>query len=481
MMDKKDLHKLSDFRWSIPKEFRPDMNVDAILFASEAILDEILKDRSLEQLINVATLPGIQKAAFAMPDIHEGYGFPIGGVAATLYPEGVISPGGIGYDINCGVRLLLSSLTREDIERHKQDLAHALFREIPSGVGRGGSLRIREKELDLILKEGARRVIQDGYGEESDLRFHESFGCMKNANPDTVSSHAKKRGIDQLGTMGAGNHFVEVDVVEEIFDEAIGSRFHMQKGQIVLFIHTGSRGLGHQVATDYIRLMNQAMPHYQRQLPDRELACVPFSSQEGQDYFQAMCAAANFAFANRQLITHEVRRAWKQVFGSHGGGLSLLYDVTHNMAKIEEHVIDGKKQTLIVHRKGATRSLPPHHPDLIPEYKETGQPVLIPGSMGTASYVLAGAEGGIHDAFHSSCHGAGRLLSRHQAKRKIGGGELLKELEQEGIHIQTGSIRDLAEEAPFAYKSVHEVVQVVHELSIARKVAKLKPLIVIKG
>ncbi|GIW61483.1 MAG: RNA-splicing ligase RtcB [Patescibacteria group bacterium] len=472
--------KINNFTWKIPTSYRSDMRVPAIIFATESMLDEILKDRSLEQLINVTTLPGIRKAAFVMPDVHEGYGFPIGGVAATKYPDGVISPGGIGYDINCGVRLLRSELFYNDIRHHLEKLSKHLFREIPSGVGHTGSLKLGVEKLDAILQEGAHRLIKEGYGEEIDTHYIESYGVLDNADPSVVSDNAKKRGQDQLGTIGGGNHFVEVDRIDEMFDEQTANEFGLQYNQIVILIHTGSRGLGHQVATDYVRLINQAMMRYGISVPDRELACVPLSTNEGRNYFNAMAASANFAWANRQMITYEIRRVWKDIFGDSGGRLSVFYDVAHNIAKIEEHEIDDIQEKVIVHRKGATRAFPPFHPELVGEYQKTGQPVIIPGSMGTASYVLVGTLKG-KEAFYSSCHGAGRLMSRHQARKMMQGRELQRELKEEGIYVQSDSVADLAEEAPFAYKNIDEVVEVVDKLGLATKVAKLKPLIVVKG
>lgn len=477
MISKKDLIKINDYLWEIPKSFRSDMRVPARVYATEKMLDEIMGDRSLWQLVNVATLPGIQKYAIAMPDIHEGYGFPIGGVAAMDYEMGVISPGGIGYDINCGVRLLKSQMNFKDIEPHLEQLAKQLYREIPSGVGKGGRLKLNTNELNEVLKYGARWATSRGYGRDGDEHFLELFGCMENADPDAVSGRAKDRGYDQLGTMGAGNHFVEVDRVAEIFDEKTAKTFGLFKDQVVVLIHTGSRGLGHQVATDYIRLMMNAMPKYGITLPDRELACVPFSSPEGQQYFNAMAAAANFAFANRQMITYEARKVWQNVLGAVGGELDILYDVAHNIAKIEEY---GNRK-VIMHRKGATRAFGPGHPDIIEEYRDVGQPVLIPGSMGTSSFVLAGTKESIKEAFGSSCHGAGRRMSRHEAKREVAGNELRQELEKEGIHVNVGLISSLAEEAPLAYKDVREVVDVVEGAGIAKKIAELRPVAVIKG
>lgn len=479
-MEKTDIKKINDFTWKVPKTFRSDMRVPAFVYATESMLDEILRDRSLVQLVNVTTLPGIQRAAFAMPDAHEGYGFPIGGVAATSYPDGVISPGGIGYDINCGVRLLRSELNIEELKPHVEKLAKQLYDEIPSGVGHAGSIKLEREKLDEVLRGGANSVVKEGYGEKMDTSGVESYGVLENADPGVVSNTAKKRGHDQLGAIGAGNHFVEVDRVDEIFDEAVAEEFGLRIDEIVILIHTGSRGLGHQVATDHIRIMNQAMARYNITVPDRELACAPLSSTEGRNYFNAMACAANFAWANRQMITHGIRKVWKNIFGDRGGNLSVLYDVAHNIAKIEKHFINGKKQRLILHRKGATRAFPPYHPELTGEYQKSGQPVIIPGSMGTASYVLVGSELG-REAFYSTCHGSGRRMSRHQAKKEIQGKQLLADLEEKGIYVEAGSVADLAEEAPLAYKDIHDVVNVVDKVGLAKKVAKLRPVIVIKG
>lgn len=476
-MDIGAFKKVSEVVWELPASFRKDMNVPARVYATKKMLQDMLLDRSLDQLVNVASLPGIFKHALVMPDAHEGYGFPIGGVAATEYPDGVISPGGIGYDINCGVRLLKSQLKINDIAKNEDTLGHQLMRSVPSGVGRGGSLKLNNKDLDAVLKKGVRWMVEQGHGTQDDIDHIESNGSLKEADPEKVSALAKKRGSDQLGTMGAGNHFVEVDRVEEIFEEETARDFGIFKDQIVILIHTGSRGLGHQIATDYIKTMSSAMPRFGIHLPDKELACAPLSSPEGTDYFAAMSAGANFAWSNRQLITEEVRQAWESEFGTGGGQLKILYDVAHNIAKIETH--EGKK--LIVHRKGATRAFGPGHPDLIDEYKHTGQPVLIPGSMGTASYVLVGTTQAMSESFGTTCHGAGRRLSRHAALKEVQGRELQKQLEEEGIHIEAGSARGLAEEAPLAYKDVDEVCDVVHQAGIARKVARLRPVIVVKG
>lgn len=467
-MNKADLQNISDYIWEIPKSYRNDMRVPARVFATEKLVDDLFKDRSLEQLVNVATLPGIQKWALAMPDIHEGYGFPIGGVAAFDVQSGIISPGGIGYDINCGVRLLRSPYKYEEIKAKIPQLATYIYGEVPSGVGRGGHLKLVNKELDEVLLKGVDKMIEAGYATEDDKKHCEAGGRLEDADPDLVSKTAKDRGRDQLGTIGAGNHFVEVQRVDEIFDQEAAKALGLYKDQVTIMVHCGSRGLGHQNATDYIRLMMSSMPKYGIELPDPELACTPFSSPEGQKYWQSMTACANFAWANRQFITWEIRQAWEKTFGksqsANGESLKLVYDVAHNLAKLEEY--DGKK--VVVHRKGATRSFP-------------DQPVLIPGSMGTASYILLGAPGAMELSFGSSCHGAGRMMSRTKAKRTVRGSVLKQELENQGIAVRSGSMSGLAEEAPVAYKDVEVVVNVVHGAGLAKKVARLKPVAVIKG
>lgn len=467
MISKNNLVKIHDWLWEIPLGHRADMRVPARIYSFEKMLGEILRDRSLEQLINVSTLPGIQKFAIAMPDIHEGYGFPIGGVAAFDAESGVISPGGIGYDINCGVRLLVSQIPAKELEGKKHELAGAIYKEVPSGVGQGGILSLKGKELDAVLEGGAKKMAEMGYGEAKDLKYIESEGRLEQASAALVSARAKARGADQLSTMGAGNHFVEVEAVEKIFDKDEADKLGVFEEQTVVLIHTGSRGLGHQIATDYIKVMLGAAKKYGIILADKELACAPFKSDEGQRYFKAMCAGANFAWANRQLITYEVRRAWKKVFGD-GGRLDILYDIAHNIAKVENYEINGKEKTVVMHRKGATRAFP-------------GQPVIIPGSMGTGSYLLVGQEKSLTESFGSSCHGAGRRMSRHQAKKEVRGSDLKQELENEGIAVVAGSMSGIAEEAPLAYKDVDEVVEVVHNAGIAKKVARMKPLAVVKG
>lgn len=481
MIDKTVLIRQGAVEWEIPASFKAGMRVPARLLASEEMLDELLGDHCLEQLVNVATLPGIVGAALAMPDIHEGYGFPIGGVAATAWPDGVISPGGIGYDINCGVRLLTSNLTREDLTPHKELLAGELSRAIPSGVGRGGRLTLTDDELDAVLTRGVGWALDKGFASIADLAHTESNGRLAGADATAVSEFARRRGRDQLGTLGAGNHFAEVGFVEQVYDERAAAAFGLKQGQVTVLIHTGSRGLGHQVATDYVRIMLQELPDFGIDLPDRELACLPWSSATGQRYFGAMAAAANFAWANRQLITHLVREEWRRLPGFEGEELALLYDVAHNIAKIEQHTVDGEATKVIVHRKGATRAFPAGHPDLPEEYRPIGQPVLVPGSMGTATYVLAGGTGSMVKSFGSACHGAGRTMSRHAAKQQRAGKQLQQELADEGITVRTFSVRDLPEEAPYAYKDVDDVVNILVDAGITTKVARLRPWIVLKG
>ncbi|PYQ52837.1 MAG: RNA-splicing ligase RtcB [Acidobacteria bacterium] len=456
-MEKRALTKVHDWLWEIPKSYRPDMRVPARVYTDEKMLDSILGDRSLDQLINVATLPGIRGWAIAMPDVHEGYGFPIGGIAAVGSDDGVISPGGIGYDINCGVRLLRSTQTASSLRERLPKLVHSIAREIPSGVGRGGPLRFKKNDLDQILRDGATRAVEIGFGTDEDLDRIESRGAIDGADPKFVSDHARGRGGDQLGTIGSGNHFVEIDRVDRVFDPAFG----IEHDQVLILIHTVSRGLGHQVATDFLRVMVGTMQRYGISVPDRELACAPFRSPEGQQYFQAMAAAANFAFANRQIITAGIRRAWKHELGD---DLEVIYDVAHNVAKIEKHAVG----EVLVHRKGATRAFP-------------GQPVLIPGSMGTASYVLMGQQGSMEQSFGSSCHGAGRVMSRTRARQQVTATELRDRLQKLGIVAEAGSSKGLVEEAPEAYKDVDAVVDVVDRAGLAKKVARLVPIGVIKG
>ncbi|HEX9160158.1 MAG TPA: RtcB family protein [Thermoanaerobaculia bacterium] len=462
-MDARHFEKISDVLWEIPKSHRPDMRVPARVYATEAMLSSIVSDRSIEQLINVATLPGIRKYALAMPDVHEGYGFPIGGVAAVDSTHGVISPGGIGYDINCGVRLLRSRATGDELQPILAKLTHSIAREVPSGVGRGGSVRLKADELDRVLRDGAARAVEMGYGDEGDLARIESRGTLPGADAKLVSDDARGRGSDQLGTLGSGNHFIEIDRVAVVFDVDEAARLGIARDGIVIQIHTGSRGLGHQVATDYLRLMTKAMAKHGIRVPDRELACVPFRSSEGQRYFGAMAAAANFAFANRQLITAGIRRAWKRELPD--DAIEIVYDVAHNVAKIERYEDVGE---VVVHRKGATRAFP-------------GQPVLIPGSMGTASYLLVGEQKAMRETFGSTCHGAGRVMSRTKARTEINANELRERLRDMGIIAEAGSAKGLVEEAPEAYKDIDAVIDVVARAGIAKKVARFVPLAVIKG
>ena len=463
---KSSLHRVNSCLWEIPADTVKGMLVPARFYASEAMLDQIFADRSLQQLVHVAMLPGIRKYALAMPDIHEGYGFPIGGVAAFDPEEGVISPGGIGYDINCGVRLLRSGIFYDDIREKIPLLAKEMYRNVPSGVGHGNRITFSEKELDVVLENGAAGMVGFGYGSEDDLLNQESDGRSVEADPAALSHKAKARGMDQLGTLGAGNHFMEIDSVDDVYDREAAGSLGLTKGQVVIQVHTGSRGLGHQTASDYLKIMATAMSRYGIRVPDRELACVPFHSKEGQDYFHAMSAAANFAWANRQLITWEIRKSWERIIPT--ADLQVVYDVCHNIAKLEQHRDDGKQTTVLVHRKGATRAFP-------------GQPVIIPGSMGTGSFVLVGSERSLAESFGSCCHGAGRRMSRTRAKKTVYGEQLRKTLEAEGISVQAGSMKGLAEEAPQTYKDIHDVVDTVAAAGIATKVAFLKPVAVIKG
>jgi tRNA-splicing ligase RtcB len=418
-----------------------------------------------------------------MPDIHQGYGFPIGGVIATLLPDGAISPGGVGYDINCGVRLLGTHIDKKEIEPFLDDLASALYVNCPSGVGQGGRVKLKPGELERLVEEGARWALKRGFATEADLERTEERGCIDGADAGKVSDRAKKRGLDQVGTLGAGNHFIEVDVVDELFDETAAERMGLAPGRVVVQIHCGSRGFGHQVCTDYVRLFQTAIRKYGITLPDRELVCAPLNSPEGQDYLAAMKAAANYAFANRQVLTHLIRRSFEDALAGkvRNHHLFQVYDIAHNMAKIEEHTIDGKLVKVCVHRKGATRAFGPGSPVLPGVYRDIGQPVLVPGSMGTASWVLLGTAGSMAQTFGSTCHGAGRTMSRSKAKKTIRGAELREEMEAGGIHVRAGSMSGLAEEAPTAYKDVDRVVEVVHGAGIAKKVARLTPIAVIKG
>jgi tRNA-splicing ligase RtcB len=483
MVHFRDLRRIDAFLYEIPPSFRPDMRVPARFYADESLIDGVLGDRSLEQLVNTATLPGVVRHVLAMPDMHQGYGFPIGGVVATALPDGVISPGGVGYDINCGVRLLASQLSAEEIRPRLDDLASALYANCPSGVGKGGAVRLTAGELDQVMEKGARWAVKRGFGSATDLEHTEEDGCLAGADPDKVGSRARDRGRDQVGTLGAGNHFIEVDVVDQVADEAIARRIGLFTGQVAVQIHCGSRGLGHQVCTDYVSRFQKVIRKYGIDLPDRELVCAPLSSSEGGDYLAAMKAAANYAFANRQVLAHHIRRSFEQVLAGKVKRHELfqIYDIAHNMAKMETHEVDGRKMEVCVHRKGATRAFGPGSDVLPTVYKDIGQPVLVPGSMGTSSWVLVGTATSMSQAFGSTCHGAGRTMSRHQAKRSVQGPVLRRELEAGGIRVRAGSMAGLAEEAPAAYKDVDRVVSVVHEAGLAQRVARLTPLAVIKG
>ncbi|MBF0459376.1 MAG: RtcB family protein [Nitrospirae bacterium] len=474
--------RLDGNRLELPVSLKEGMLVPGIIYVDTA-LEQHLETQSIEQVANVATLPGIVGVSMAMPDIHTGYGFPIGGVAAFDVNDGVLSPGGVGYDINCGVRLLRSNLTRGEVLQSMKDLVGVIYTNIPSGVGSKGHVKLTLDDERAILRKGALWAVEHGYGTADDLDKTESAGCIEGADPAAVSEKALERGKNQQGTLGSGNHFLEIQYVSEIFDEAAANAFGLFKGQITVMIHTGSRGLGHQVCTDYLATMEKASKKYGIRLYDKELAAAPFNSPEAQQYFMAMKGAANYAWANRQFIMHSVMEAFSKVLGAHPAalGMSLVYDVAHNIAKVEHHIVDGKKRALIVHRKGATRAFAKGHPELPDSYKHIGQPVLIPGDMGRASYVLAGTEAAMSETFGSTCHGAGRLMSRHKAIKSAKGRAIWRELQDKGITVMTAGKTTLAEEMPEAYKDVSNVVEIVHSAGISKKVAMLKPLGVVKG
>ena len=467
--------------WVMPKH--DGMKVDGIVFATDEIIQDLRGTKALLQVKNVACLPGILKASLAMPDIHEGYGFPIGGVAATDLEEGVISPGGIGYDINCGVRLMVSHLSKPDVDGHMDDLVEALFSSIPSGLGKTGVIRLSKAELSKVLTQGAKWAVTSGYGWPEDLEYCEEKGCMDGADPKNVTERAFSRGAGGLGTLGSGNHFIEVSYVEQIYDENAAEAFGLFENQVVFWVHSGSRGLGHQVCTDYLNIMRRCVSKYGISLPDRQLDCAPTMSDEGKRYFSAMAAAANYAWANRQILTYYVREATAKTLGKSAEelGMRLMYDVAHNIGKIEEHSIDGKKKKVLVHRKGATRAFGPNHPDIPAEYAEIGQPVLVPGDMGRASYVLKGSKTAMEFSFGSACHGAGRALSRTQARKGISADELRKDLKRSGVIVRSATAKGLVEEAPEAYKDVDVVVEATACAGLADKVARLRPMGVIKG
>lgn len=483
MVSLRELNQINRYEWEIPQSFRSDMRVPVRIFATRQLLEQIKDDKSLTQAVNAATLPGLVDRVVVMPDVHQGYGFPIGGVAATRLPHGIISPGAIGYDINCGVRLLASQIEFEAAKKHLPDLANTLNRLCPSGVGKKGHLRLKNVELDKVCRDGSRWALRHGYATEADLRRTEENGCLEGADPTRISKRAKDRGRPQLGTLGAGNHFIEIDVVDQVFHPQAAQAMGLIEGYLTVMIHCGSRGFGHQICTDYVREFQAAVSRYSIQLPDRELVCAPLDSPEGEAYLAAMRGAANYAFANRQVLAYYARMAFEEALAGkvHNWHLHQVYDIAHNMGKIETHEVEGSSIEVCVHRKGATRAFGPGFQGLPEEYRSFGQPVLVPGSMGTASWVLVGTEGSMKRSFGSSCHGAGRTMSRSKAKKSIWGEDLRKELQSRGIHIRAGSMAGLAEEAPQAYKDVDTVVETVHGAGIASKVARLRPVAVIKG
>jgi tRNA-splicing ligase RtcB len=481
---KKILQKLDEWRWVLPQEYKPGMRVPGLIYASEEMLEQMSEDMAIEQVANVAFLPGIVGYSLAMPDIHWGYGFPIGGVAAMRLEDGVISPGGVGFDINCGTRLIRTDLTEEEVRPKLRELVNQIFRDVPSGVGSEGLIRVAIKEMDQVLIKGARWAVENGYGWPEDLETIEGGGALPGANPEKVSRRAKERGAPQLGTLGSGNHFLEIQVIDHIYDpEKAAVMGIYQEGQVVVFVHCGSRGLGHQTCEDYLEVMEESIKRYNIHLPDRQLACAPIRSQEGQDYLGAMTAAANFAFCNRQLITHWVREAFARVLGRspRDMGMQFIYDVAHNIAKVERHRVDGKEMTLCVHRKGATRAFSPGHPDVPAKYREIGQPVLVPGDMGRYSFLLVGTHKAMAETWGSTCHGAGRVQSRAAAKRMLRGVDIARKLEERGIIVRAQNRALLAEEASEAYKDVADVVEVLHEAGISLKVARMRPIGVVKG
>ncbi len=478
------LERIDEYRWKIPRTYKKEMRTDGIIYASEKMIPQICEDQAPEQVANVACLPGIVGYSMAMPDIHFGYGFPIGGVAAFDVKEGVVSPGGVGYDINCGVRFIRTNLTVEEVKPKLPALLDAIFANVPCGVGMGGKIKVTAEELRQVMVKGARWAVERGFGWPEDLAHCEEGGALSGADPGAVSNRAVERGRPQLGSLGAGNHFLEIQVVEEIYDPAAAAKMGVtQKGQVTVMVHTGSRGFGHQICDDYLQVMQNAVRKYGIHLPDRQLVCAPVESPEGKRYFAAMACAANFAWANRQMITHWVREAFEQVFkkGAKELGLFVIYDVAHNIAKIEEHTVDGKKVTVCVHRKGATRAFPPGHPAVPEDYREIGQPVLVPGDMGTLSYILVGTERAMKETFGSTCHGAGRLMSRAAALREKSGHEVAEELRAKGILVRAASEKTLVEEMPEAYKDVTEVVEACHGAGISRMVVRVRPIGVVKG
>jgi tRNA-splicing ligase RtcB len=477
------LEKISDFRWRIPQSHRADMRTDCIVYGSETLVQQMRKDNALEQLVNVSMLPGIVGCAIVMPDAHWGYGFPIGGVAAFDAEEGVVSPGGIGFDINCGVRLLRTNLTRDDVLPKIEPLVNQLFRDVPSGTGSEGLFKLSDDELEEVATTGAQWALKKGMGMAGDEQRMEANGHLP-SDPTHVTKKARERGRPQVGTLGSGNHFLEVQVVDYVYDEKIARAFGIEGvGQITVMVHCGSRGFGHQVCTDFLEVMQRAVQKYGITLPDRQLACCPLASEEAEHYLKSMNCAANYAWANRQVIIHNVRRAFEQVLGKNAEemGMEMIYDVAHNIAKFEEYEIDGKKRKVLVHRKGATRAFGPGNLEVNEIYRAVGQPVIVPGDMGTYSFLLAGTKTAELESFGSTCHGAGRQLSRKAAVKRAKGSELVKTLKEQGITLKARSLETVAEEAPYAYKDVSEVVDSCHGAGIAVRVARLRPIGVVKG
>ena len=478
------LEKIDAHRWRIPKSYQPGMRVDGVIYASDKLIEQIKRDSAPQQVANVATLPGIVKYSLAMPDIHWGYGAPIGGVAAyDIEKDGIISPGQIGYDINCGVRLLRTRLFEKNLRPRLKDLVYGLYHNVPAGIGSKGDIRVNEKEEQKILLKGAGWALSRGYATESDIEHTEEKGAMEGADPDAASERAYERGKRQSGTLGSGNHFIEIQAIDEIYDEEAAQIFGLEKGQVTVMIHSGSRGFGYQICDDYSRGMVSILSKYGISVPDRQLACAPFNSDEGKRYFGAMKCAANYAWNNRQCLMHLVRLTFEKIFGesSQSLGLSLIYDVAHNIAKLEKHMVDGKERRLCIHRKGATRAFGPGSCDIPQVYKDIGQPVIIPGDMGTNSYLLAGTQRAMDETFGSTCHGAGRQLSRTAAMRNYNVGQVKKELEEKGIVLMAAGKRTIAEEAPGAYKDINEVVEAVCGAGISRRICRMRPLGVLKG
>ena len=482
MTIKDEIKKVRDNVYEIPGTYDKKMRASGRFYIADEYFDD-LEEGAIEQIVNIACLPGVQRYSIGLPDIHFGYGFPIGGVAAFSMRNGIVSPGGVGFDINCGVRLIKSNLTMADIEEHLDELSDKLFKNIPSGVGSKGKIKLEEGEIDKVLDNGAEWAVENGYGWPEDLEVLEENGKMVDADSSIVSDKAKKRGIPQLGSLGSGNHFLEIQEVEEIFNEEVAEVFGLEKGMIVVMVHSGSRGCGHQVCSDYLRVMDKAYKKYKIQIDDRQLACAPLDSKEAQDYIQAMAAAANYAWANRQMMTHWIRETFEDVLGKSAKDMEMdiVYDVAHNIVKMENHKVYNREEDLLVHRKGATRAFGPGREEVPEKYRAVGQPVLIPGTMGTASYVLHGTEKAMEETFGSTAHGAGRILSRSKAKKDYDADEITKDLESKGIRIKATSKHVIEEEAPGAYKDVDSVVRVSDSTGIAKLVAKLKPIAVCKG